>query len=102
MYLFIGFVPVQVSEEKLTDAFLETFGASVLVRFSQEKVKNDSKYKSATVEVVTSSRVLTHFMSQIDEYGSNTFLADKNTYIVRYAKERRPQDNTTRVKPYVM
>jgi|LauGreDrversion4_2_1035121.scaffolds.fasta_scaffold38936_11 hypothetical protein len=100
MSLFIGFVPVYVSEEELVDAFSETFSASVLVRLSQEKVKNETKYKSATVDIITSSRALTHFMTQIDEYGSNTFLANKQKYIVRHAKERVPA--STRIKPYVM
>jgi len=41
----------------------------------------------------------------MDEYGSNTFLADKNKYRVQYAKERekeKEKERTTHVKPYIM
>jgi hypothetical protein len=107
MSLFIGFVPVQVSAQALTDAFAETFGASVLVRLSKEKVnKNNLKHTSATIDIVTSSRALTHFLSEVDEYGSNTFVADKNKYRVQYAKERERERErertTTHVKPYII
>lgn len=104
MSLFIGFVPVHVSAEELTNAFSETFDASVLVRLSKEKVnKNNLKYTSATIDILTSSRSLGHFLSEMDEYGSNTFLADKNKYRVQYAREReREKERTTHVKPYIM
>lgn len=102
MSLFIGFVPVQVSEQSLTDAFAETFGATVMVRLSKEKVnKNNLKYTSAVVDIITPSRSLGHFLSEIDEYGSNTFIADKNKYRVQYNKERT-HVQVRQVKPYIM
>ena len=101
MTLFIGFVPVHVSLEQLTNAFAETFGATVMVRFSKEKVnKNDVKYKSATIDIISNSRDLGHFISQLDDYGSNTFLSDKQSYRVQYAKKREPTVKT--FTPYIM
>ena len=101
MSLFIGFVPVHVQAQELSAAFTETFDATALVRFSKEKVnKNNVKYKSATIEVITTSRALSHFIHEIDEYGSNTFLADNNKYRVQAPREREPA--VTHVKPYIM
>jgi len=101
MSLFISVVPLHVEEKELLNAFAETFDVTVLVRFSKEKVNQNTKYKSATIELITTSRTMVHFMAQIDEYGSNTFIADKNKYRVQYAKERHvPQIQL--VKPYVM
>lgn len=103
MSLFIGFVPVHVQEKELSDAFTETFDATVLVRFSKEKVnQKNMKYKSATIEVVTMTRGLSHFIREIDEYGSNTFLADKNKYRVQASRERDVPVQVTHVKPYIM
>ena len=104
MSIFIGFVPVHVTADQLTNAFSETFDASVLVRLSKEKVnKNDVKYKSATIDLITTSRALDHFLSQMDEYGSNTFIADKNKYRVQYAQERTPRaPQVKQIKPYIM
>ncbi len=102
--MFIGFVPVHVTELNLADAFMETFDSSVMVRFSKEKVnRNNMKYKSATIEVITSSRALTHFISQIHEYGSNTFMADKIEYRVQLTTVREePTPIVKTVKPYIM
>ena len=104
MSLFIGFVPQHVTADDLTNAFYETFGATVMVRMTKEKLnKNEVRYRSATVDVITSTKELSHFAKEIDEYGSNTFIADKNKYRVQYAmvhENRVPQVKT--VKPYVM
>jgi hypothetical protein len=105
MSLFIGFVPLAVSVDDLANAFTETFGSTVMVRFSKDKVnKNGVKYKSATIEVITSTRELNHFTSQIHEYESNTFIMDKNTKLrVQFAKVHEVRTPAVQyVKPYVM
>jgi len=103
MALFIGFVPVNVSVDDLTNAFHETFGATVMVRFSKDKVnKKEVKYKSATIDIISHSRDLDHFMSQINDYESNTFISDKQYYRVQYATQREYVPPIKSVKPYVM
>lgn len=103
MSLFIGFVPIYVEAKELSDAFAETFDVTALVHFSKDKVnKNNVKYRSATIELITTSRSMIHFMEQIDEYESNTFIANKNKYRVQYAKERVSVPQIKFVKPYVM
>jgi hypothetical protein len=103
MSLFIGFVPAHVSVEQLTAAFEETFSATVMVKLSKDKVnKNDVKYKSATIDIISNSRDLSHFISQIDDYGSNTFISDRQHYRVQHGKQREPVSRVKTFTPYIM
>jgi hypothetical protein len=100
MSLFIGFVAPHVTVTQLERLFADTFDANVWVRFSkQSKNKYGAWYKSATIEVCSSSSSFNHFLSQVTLHGNNTFMGDGNSYKVQFA---RPELNVTRVTPRVV
>lgn len=84
MSLFISFVPSNMTVDDLERIFDETFGATVMVHFSKEKTNTfGKKFKSASVEVLGNTPEMTHFISQVKRYDSNSFTAETVTYTVR-------------------
>ena len=100
MALFIGFVVPNVTQGQLERLFHETFDAGVNVRFSKER-KNQygTLYKSATIEVISSTPCLRHFLSQVTLHGNNTFIGDGNSYKVQFAEDSAP---VRKISPHVM
>jgi hypothetical protein len=100
MSLFIGFVNPNVTVTQLERLFAETFDANVLVRFSKQcKNMFGVWFKSATIEVCSSSPLFEHFLSQVTLHGNNTFMGDGNTYKVQFSN---PEKNVTRVIPRIV
>lgn len=84
MSLFITYVPLTISVDDLERFFDETFGATVMVHFGKEKTNlHGQRFKTANVEVLGRTREMNQFISQIEEHGSNSFIAQSVSYTVR-------------------
>lgn len=99
MSLFIGFVDANVTVNQLECLFADTFDAQVFVRFNKQcKNMFGVWFKSATIEVCTSSPSFDHFISQVKLHGNNTFMGGGHSYKVQISTEL----NVTRVTPRIV
>jgi len=88
MSLFISFVPVNVSAEKLTQYFDDMFGANVFVQLGPVRTNSyNIRYKTARIRVVEETRQLAHFIREIKTHNSSTFTAEKTDYTVRLGEQ---------------
>jgi hypothetical protein len=74
MSLHISFVQPTVTAAYMTEAFEDTFGATVSVELTSVlKNQYGVNYKMATVRIIEPSRDLSRFIDQIWQHGNNSF-----------------------------
>lgn len=101
MSLFLSFVEPRVTVDEMECAFDETFGATVMVYFSNEKTNSFGKrYKTGYVTVLGNTDQMRHFIKEIARNGSNTFIFDNTNYTVRM-DAHAPTAPPTKFVPFI-
>ena len=100
MALFLPFIPTTISTDVLERAFDDTFGATVMVRFGNDRKNSYGiAFKTATVEVLGNTSEMRHFIDQVKKHGNNTFIADRVSYTVRMSQQT---EVGTRIVPRII